>query len=172
MNLRAKRILVRIFDNSIKVGWSLRVMVILSFLYGLFFTIFNFCGSLWKEKTVDYIMSTSLGEHFYFYKQNLLFFFTANRLMYVICFIVGLSIIYGCWLLWRGYKWGLLFYTIGKALQVIIPIMFLGYRMIAIGDILIILLFMVFYYVYSFTHKIEKENRRYTKISIEENKTE
>ena len=41
MNLRLKKIIVRIFDKSIKAGRFFRFMVILSAIWGLIYTVFN-----------------------------------------------------------------------------------------------------------------------------------
>ena len=168
MNLKVKRILVRIFDKSIKTGRFFRFMVILSALYGLFFTLFNFAAMFFKDGLLAFISSSSFPDAFYFYGENLLFFVSAGRLMYVICFLAGCSVLYGCHLLFRGYKWGLLFYTAGKIVQVVAPLLFLGFRAFAIGDVMMILFFLVFYYYYAFTHNIGKEERKYNQIKTEE----
>ena len=164
MNLKVKRTLVRIFDKSVKTGRFFRFMVILSAVYGFFFTLFNLAAVFFKDGLVSFISSSSFPDTFYFYRENLLFFVSAGRLMYMICFLAGCSILYGCHLLFRGYKWGLLFYTIGKVFQVITPLLFLGF----VGDVMIILVFLVFYYYYAFTHNIEKENRKYNQIKIDD----
>ena len=164
MNIKAKRILVKIFDKSIKTGWFFRCMVILSALYGLGYTLFNGGVLFFKNGLIDYLQSSQFPDTLYFYKENLLFFITASRVMYFICFASGVFILYGCHLLFRGYKWGLLFYTVVKIFQIITPVFFLGYRMIAIGDVMVILLFLVYYYYYSFTHNIDKSERAYNKI--------
>ena len=168
MNLKIKRTLVRIFDKSIKTGIWFRLMVILSAIYGFIFMSFNGLVICFKDDLTDYISSWSIANGLYFYKENLLFFMSANRLMYIICFLSGCFILYGCHLLFRGYKWGLLFYTVAKAFQLITPTLFLGYRAFAIGDIMIVLFFLVYYYYYSFSHNIEKESRKYNQIKIEE----
>jgi hypothetical protein len=168
MNLRLKKIIVRIFDKSIKAGRFFRFMVILSAIWGLIYTVFNVFVVFGKQNIIDYISTLMVSDTLYFYKENLLFFVSTNRLMYVFCIVVGVLILYGCHLLFRGYKWGLLFYTIAKIFQVIIPIIFLGYRALAVGDVMIILFFLVYYYYYSFTHNIEKSFRRYNQIQPKE----
>ncbi len=168
MNLKIKRLIVRIFDKSIKAGWFFRIMVVLSAIYGLVFTLFNLVIVFFKDTFINYLTSLTLTDTFYFYKENLLFFVSANRLMYMICFLAGCFILYGCHLLFRGYKWGLLFYTIAKFFQVATPLFFLGYRAFAVGDVMIILFFLIFYYYYSFSHNIEKEHRAYNQIKIGE----
>ncbi|MBR1774849.1 MAG: hypothetical protein IJ759_04925 [Bacteroidales bacterium] len=164
MNIKVKRILVRIFDKSIKTGWFFRLMVVLSALYGLFFTLFNGGVLFLRNYLTEYLSQTSVPDTLFFYKENLLFFVTANRVMYLICFAAGIFILYGCHLLFRGYKWGLFFYTVAKIFQVITPVVFLGWRAFAVGDVMIILFFLVFYYYYSFTHNIEKALRKYNQI--------
>lgn len=168
MDLRLKRTIIRIFDKSIKTSVFFRLMVVVSALVGLFFTLFNGSMLFYKTHLTEFITSTSFPETLYFYKENLLFFVTANRMMYLICFLSGLAILYGCHLLFRGYKWGLFFYTLAKVFQFLTPIFFLGYRMFAIGDLMLILLFLVYYYYYAFTHNIEKQHRKYNTIKIEE----
>ena len=170
MNIKFKRILVKIFDKSIKTGHFFKVMVVLSALFGLVFTVYNFSMVFFREAVIDYVVSASLHDNFYFYKENLLFFMTSERIMYFICSGAGLFILCGCHLLFRGYKWGLLFYTVGKVVQVVTPVIFLGYRAFAVGDVMIVLLFVIYYWSYSFTHNIEKENRRYNQIKDKEDK--
>ncbi|MCF0209769.1 MAG: hypothetical protein HUK18_00345 [Bacteroidales bacterium] len=167
MNFKVKRILTRIFDKSIKTDWKIKLMLCLSIVFALCFFAFNLITTLFSNKLTAYIGSQSLPSSFYFYREHLLFFISANRMMYILCSIAGCFLLYGIHLMWRGYKWGLLFYTIGKISQISIPIIFLGHRMWAIGDIMIALLFLVFYYRYSFTHEIEKENRKYNQIKPE-----
>ena len=164
MNLKVKRFLTRVFDKSIKTDWKMKIMLSLSFIFASVYFLFNFSMVLFADSIRSFITSESWPTSLYFYKENLLFFLSANRLMYLLCSAVGFSLLYGVNLMWRGFKWGLLFYTIGKACQIIVPIIFLGHRMWAIGDIMIALLFLVFYYVYSFSHQIEKENRKYNQI--------
>ncbi|MBP3253514.1 MAG: hypothetical protein J6M30_03285 [Bacteroidales bacterium] len=171
MNLKIKRFIVRVFDKSIKTGRFFRFMVIMSALYGLCFMLFNAGVLFAKNNITSYIAGNNFPQSFFFYKENLLFFVSANRMLYLICFIAGILILYGCHLLFRGYKWGLLFYTIAKILQIAAPVFFLGHRMIAIGDIMIILLFTVYYYWYAFTHNIDKTERKYNQITDSEDST-
>ena len=170
MNIKVKRILTKIFDKSIKTTWFFRFMVSLSGIFGLYYTIFNLLALVMKDKVIDFIQSSSFPETIYFYKQNLIFFFSGNRIMYFICFLAGLCMLNAFQLLFRGFKWGLLFYTIAKLIQVVIPISFMGFRMLSIGDAMLILLFMVYYYVYSFSHQIDKKDRKYNQIGLSDNK--
>lgn len=163
MNVEVKKFFVRIFDKSLKIGWKMKIMLTLSILFALVYTAINLGIVLCKNVIISSINNID-NTMFYFWKENLLFFFSANRFLYILCFLCGLSLLYGCYLMWRGYKWGLLFYTLGKFFQIILPIIFLGHRMIAIGDIMIAILFLVFYYVYSLSHQMDKQERKYFKI--------
>lgn len=164
MNIKLQKNIIRVFDSSIKVGWALKTMLILSIAYAMIMFLWNLGVVLLKPHIVDWIQNKSFPTSLYFYKENLLFFFSANRVMYVFNVCAFVLILNGCHLMFKGLKWGLLYYTIGKILQIIIPILFLGYRMLAIGDIMIVILFLVFYYVYAFTHKIDKKDRDFNKI--------
>ncbi len=141
----------------------MKIMLVLSSLFALMYTIVNFLIMLLKNNVVSYINNNMGDTYFYFWKENFLFFISANRTLYVLCFLTGLSLLYGCFLMWRGYKWGLFFYTLGKIFQIFLPIAFLGTRMLAIGDIMMAILFLVFYYVYSLSHQMEKQERKYFK---------
>ncbi len=164
MDIKVKKFLVRIFDKSLKIGWKMKVMLTFSLLFAIIYTLANFFVMFFKDNTITYINTHINNTMLYFWKENLLFFFSANRSLYILCFICGIGLLYGCYLMWKGYKWGLLFYTLGKVFQILLPIIYLGHRMIAIGDIMIILLFLVFYYTYSFSHQMDKEQRKYFKI--------
>ena len=169
MNFKIKVILTRIFDKSIKTDWKMKLMLCLSLLFAVVYFAFNLSVLLFRAFIVEFINSNSWPTMLYFYRENLLFFLSGNLLLYLLCSIVGLFLLYGIFLLWRGFKWGLLFYSIGKVFQIILPIVFLGHRMLAIGDIMICLLFLVFYYSYSFSHQIEKENRKYNQLKQSQN---
>ncbi|MBR1770303.1 MAG: hypothetical protein IJ748_07600 [Bacteroidales bacterium] len=161
MDIKVKKLIVRIFDKSLKIGWKMKFMLVLSFIYGFAFTLNNLCIMLFQNEAVSYIKQNINNTVLYFWKENLLFFLSANRTLYILCFVTGLALLYGCYLMWKGFKWGLLFYTLGKFFQISLPIFFLGHRMIAIGNIMIALLFLIFYYVYSFSHQMDKSERKY-----------
>lgn len=163
MNVEVKKFLVRIFDKSLKIGWKMKVMLIFSIVFALTYTSINLGIVLCKNIITSYLNSMD-STMLYFWKENLLFFLSANRLLYILCFLTGVALLYGCFLMWKGYKWGLLFYTLGKFFQIVLPIIFLGHRMIAIGDVMIAIFFLVFYYAYSFSHQMDKQERKYFKI--------
>ncbi|MCH3924470.1 MAG: hypothetical protein LKE30_06100 [Bacteroidales bacterium] len=164
MKIKIKRTITRIFDKSIKVNWLLKTMVLISTTYSLVFFLFNLSVVLFKDSIINFVANGHFPKCMYFYRENLMFFFTANRFMYLLCVCIGVVLLNGCHLLFRGYKWGLVYYTVGKVLQIIVPFFFLGIRMISIGDIMIVFLFLVFYYWYAFTHNIDKKDREFNKI--------
>lgn len=164
MNFRLKKILTRIFDKSIVRKKFYCLMVIISMIYSLAYSLFNLAGLVAKQKIITYMDSDNLPEVFYFFKQNIIFLYSAHRFMFVLCFIGGLFMLYGCYLLIRGYKWGLFFYTTTKGIQIFVPLMFLGFRAFWIGDCMLVILFLVYYYQYCFTHQIDKKARKYNNL--------
>lgn len=143
----------------------MKLMLVLSALCALLQLLSNGWILTGKERAIAFLSQRFDASSLYFWKENFLFFLSANITMYVFCFLAALAILYGCYLMWKGFKWGLLFYTCGKIVQLSIPVLYLGHRMIAIGDIMFALLFLVFYYAYCFSHQMDKSERKYNQIT-------
>lgn len=170
MNLKLKKILFNIFGKSIRTTRVYRIIVIFSLLFAIYYTIYNLFAIFAKQHIIDYLNNSTSVDLLYFYKQNLIFFFSNTTIMYLLCFIVGVGMILSSIMLYKGFKWGLLLYTITKIMQVFIPFTFMGIRILSIGDIMFILLFILYYYIYSFSHQVNSDELNKNPIKIENNK--
>lgn len=132
--------------------WQVKLPLIFSLANALFLLLYGLAGLFFKDAITAFLQGDTLAPYFYFWKENLLFFFGANMLYYVFLSLLAALMIYACLLIWNGHGTGVNLYALGRVGSLIIPLLFFGMRGLSIGDIMLGVLFIAYYYLYMFRH--------------------
>ena len=142
--------------KDMRSSWGIRMVLPLSIANAFFLLVFSFFGLFFKSFSIDFISSTHFPQMMYFWKENLLHFFTPSLFFFLFLFLLSMLSIYSCMLMWYGHKSGVLLYAVSKVGLVFVPILFLGYRGFSYGDIMLALFFIAYYYIYMIKHPIKE----------------
>lgn len=134
--------------------WRVKLPLVLSLANALFLLLYGLAGLFFQDSITAFLKGDNLPASFYFWKENLLFFFEANILYYVFLSLLAALTVYACLLIWNGHGTGVNLYALGRTGSLIIPILFFGMRGLNIGDIMLGVLFMAYYYLYMFRHQL------------------
>ncbi len=145
-------------EKDMRSSWGIRILLPLSFANTLFLLVFSFSGLFLKSYAIDFINSTHFPEVMYFWKENLLYFFTPSLFYYLFIFLLSMLSIYSCALMWYGHKSGVLLYAVSKVALILVPVLFMGIRGLNYGDIMLAVFFIAYYYIYMIKHPIKETN--------------
>ncbi len=145
-------------EKDMRSSWGIRILLPLSIASALFLLVFSFSGLFLKSYAIDFINSTHFPEVMYFWKENLLYFYTPSLFYYLFIFLLSILAIYSCLLMWYGHKSGVLLYSVSKVGLILVPVLFLGNRGLNYGDIMLAVFFIAYYYIYMIKHPIKETN--------------
>lgn len=134
----------------------LRLVSLLSLFFFGSYALFLLVSSLFPSFVLDSL--DSLPKLFYYFQQSLSADLEANRIYYGIASLIYIGISYGLILIYRGRWLGFIIFSTLELLILIIPIIFLGPRSIALGDIMLGGLLILFFFVElsKYKHKARK----------------
>lgn len=133
--------------------WRVKLPLVLSLANALFLLFYGLAGLFFQDSITAFLQGDNLPAWLFFWKENLLFFFCANFLYYVLLSLLAALCIYACLLIWNGHGTGVNLYAFCKTGSLLIPILFFGMRGLNIGDIMLAVLFIAYYYIYMFRHQ-------------------
>ena len=142
--------------KDMRSSWGIRLVLPLSFANALFILVFSFFGLFFNSFSVDFISSTHFPQIMYFWKENLLHFFTPSLFFFLFQFLLSILAIYSCLLMWFGHKSGVLLFAVSKVALILVPMLFLGNRGYSYGDIMLAVFFIAYYYIYMIKHPIKQ----------------
>ncbi len=145
-------------EKDMRSSWGIRILLPFSIFNALVLLVFSFFGLFLKNYSIEFINSTSFPQVMYFWKENLLIFFTPSAFYFVFLLLLSILTIYSCLLMWFGHKSGVFLYAVGKVGLILVPALFLGYRGFTYGDIMLAVFFIAYYYIYMIKHPIKEVN--------------
>lgn len=145
-------------EKDMRSSWGIRLVLPLSFANALLILVFSFFGLFFNSFSVDFISSTHFPQIMYFWKENLLYFFTPSIFFFVFIFLLSMLAIYSCLLMWFGHKSGVFLFAVSKVAIILVPMLFLGNRGFSYGDIMLTVFFIAYYYIYMIKHLIKNTN--------------
>ncbi|MDR0790632.1 MAG: hypothetical protein LBO06_07535 [Bacteroidales bacterium] len=141
-----------------KCGWQMKVVLSVSLLSAVVFTLFNIYISFYANSIRSIEDNSWLATRLFFIREGIVTNLNnGGRGLYVLSVFFSLTLIYGAIRMWIGRIWGLLFYSASKIALVVLPILFLGEGGIGSGDVMLALFFLLFYSIYILTHKLKLE---------------
>lgn len=142
--------------KDMRSSWGIRIVLPFSIFNALFLLVFSFFGLFFKSYTIDFINSIHFPEIMYFWKENILYYFNPSIFFFAFLFLLSILSIYSCLLMWFGHKSGVFLYPVSKVGIIFVSILFLGNRGFTYGDIMLVLFFIVYYYIYMIKHSIKE----------------
>ena len=140
--------------------WGIKIPLVFSFVNAFVITLFGIIGTFFAQWFISFIDSVELPSIMYFWKENLKYLLGANIIFYIFMFILGMILFYSCLLMWNGHRTGVNLYAIGKSATLLLPILFFSLRGLAIGDIMIGVLFIAYYYLYMLRHLMTSPSQK------------
>lgn len=141
------------------------VLTICIISYGLS-ALFNSFIGIFNQQIQYIINSPNTPSYLHFYRLNLLDIITRNPYYFLIIGIVGIVITISFVILYRGFTTGFYVYIISQILAIIIPIIFFGKKAMAIGDIMIAILLIIFFLIQIISHQTKKQKQEQIKIIL------
>ncbi len=148
---------VKAGNKDMQSTWKLKFPLLFSFLNSALLFLYAISGLFFSESMISFLQGDSLPPYFHFWKENLVFFYEVNVLYYVFLFLLGGMLLYACTLIWNGHRTGVNLYAFGRVASLILPSLFMGMRGVALGDIMLGVLFIAYYYLYMFRNLLPVE---------------
>ncbi|MFA6201334.1 MAG: hypothetical protein WC679_13110 [Bacteroidales bacterium] len=133
--------------------------------YGLS-ALFNSFIGIFNQQIQDIITNPNMPSYLHFYRLNLLDIITRNPYYFLIIGSVGIAITISFVILYRGFTTGFYVYLVSQILAIIIPIIFFGKKAIAIGDIMIAILLIIFFLIQIISNQTKAQKREVLPIEI------
>lgn len=152
-------------EKEFEISVTLRVIIIICLGFFSYMAISYSIIGLFPKLAKDVILGDYFPKAMYFYRENLLLKIDNNRVYYLIAAFIYLFIIFGLILMYKGSWLGFIFFSTSEIILLIIPILVLGTRGIALGDIMIGALLIIFFLV-----EISKAKLRFEKAKKINNK--
>lgn len=153
----ASSIREKITTKDMRSSWGIRCVLPLSMLVAAGLFCFGLAGLFFSSDVISFIEQGRIPDYLYFWRENLLFFFRANKAFYVFMAILSAFSLYACVLMWSGHRSGVSLYAISKVGLLGVPVMFFSYRGLSYGDVMLAVLFIVYYYIYMLRHPYTEE---------------
>lgn len=153
-------------EKEFETSLLFRIIIILCVLFFTFISILYLFSGLFPNTIKDFVMSDSFPKVLHFYRENLISRIMDFRLYYLIGFFVYIILNYGLLLIYKGSWLGFILFSTSLSIVLISPILIQGTRGIALGDIMLGFLLIIFFLI-----QISKAKIRYKK-KIKANKVE
>ncbi len=147
-------------NKDMKAGIGIKIPLIFSFLGSFYLFLFGLSGIAFKGVISEALSNLQYPSWIYFWKENLLHFYQTNIFFFILLFLLSLLMAYSCLLMWNGHRTGVNLFALSKCASLILPILFFGLRGVAVGDIMLGVLFMAYYYLYMFRHLINTKDNQ------------
>ena len=144
-------------NRDMRAGWGIKLPLVLSILNSVMIMAFGLSGIAFKGLIIETLSGMQYPSWTYFWKENLLFYYQANIMYFVLLFLLSLLMTYSCVLMWDGHRTGVNLFAFAKCAGLTLPMLFFGLRGVVVGDIMLALLFIAYYYLYMFRHLIHNK---------------
>lgn len=144
-------------NRDMRAGWGIKLPLVLSIQNSVMIMAFGLSGIAFKGLITETLSGMQYPSWTYFWKENLLFYYQANIMYFVLLFLLGLLLTYSCVLMWDGHRTGVNLFAFAKCAGLTLPMLFFGLRGVVVGDIMLALLFIAYYYLYMFRHLIHNK---------------
>jgi membrane-associated phospholipid phosphatase len=144
-------------NRDMRAGWEIKLPLVLSILNSVMIMAFGLSGIAFKGLITETLSGMQYPSWTYFWKENLLFYYQANIMYFVLLFLLSLLMTYSCVLMWDGHRTGVNLFAFAKCAGLTLPMLFFGLRGVVVGDIMLALLFIAYYYLYMFRHLIHNK---------------
>lgn len=144
-------------NRDMRAGWGIKLPLVFSILNSVMIMAFGLSGIAFKGLITETLSRMQYPSWTYFWKENLLFYYQANIMYFVLLFLLSLLMTYSCVLMWNGHRTGVNLFAFAKCAGLTLPMLFFGMRGVVVGDIMLALLFIAYYYLYMFRHLIHNK---------------
>lgn len=144
-------------NRDMRAGWGIKLPLVFSILNSVMIMAFGLSGIAFKGLITETLSRMQYPSWTYFWKENLLFYYQANIMYFVLLFLLSLLMTYSCVLMWNGHRTGVNLFAFAKCAGLTLPMLFFGLRGVVVGDIMLALLFIAYYYLYMFRHLIHNK---------------
>lgn len=144
-------------NKDMRAGWGIKLPLVFSILNSVMIMAFGLSGIAFKGLITESLSGMQYPSWTYFWKENLLFYYQANVIYFVLLFLLSLLMTYSCVLMWNGHRTGVNLFAFAKCAGLTLPMLFFGLRGVVVGDIMLALLFIAYYYLYMFRHLINNK---------------
>ena len=145
------------FEKGYKPSLLTKIILIICIIsYGLAIIFNSFIG-LFNSYAVELINSPLLPEYMYFYRLKMLETLSYNPYYFISIAIIQLFILMSFVGLHRGFTTGYYTYLVAETCAILIPILVMGKRAIAIGDIMIAVFLTIYLFIELILHQTKPQ---------------
>lgn len=148
-----------ISPKKFRVTFLTKTILFISIASSSLALIFSLFLSISYNLTNKASLLDKLPNFLHFFRENILFYLEKGGTTYFIIYgFVCVLIISGCVIMLRGKRIGFSYFLYGQILSTILPLLFFNKRGIGLGDIMLSLLFIFFYFIQINIHTIKQMN--------------
>ncbi len=161
MKIDLKKIKIKKFEKGYKPSLLTKIILIICIIsYGLAILFNSFIG-LFNSYSQELINSPLLPEYMYFYRLKMLEIISYSPYYFLTVAVIQFFILLSFISLHRGFTTGYYTYLVAETCALLFPIMIMGKRAIALGDLMIA----VFLIIYLFIELIHKQTKPQKEVS-------
>jgi hypothetical protein len=125
----------------------MRIVLTICIITYLISASLNLFIGLFNQYAQEIINSQSFPTYMYFYRSKLMELIINNEFYFIIIAIIQIVMLSSFVIMFRGFTTGYYTYFVSQICAILFPILIIGQRAIAIGNIMIALLLLVFFLV-------------------------
>lgn len=145
------------FEKGYKPSLLTKIILVICIIsYGLAIIFNSFIG-LFNNYAVDLINSPLLPEYMYFYRLKMLEIISYSPFYFLSVAVIQLFILMSFVTLHRGFTTGYYTYLVAETCAILIPILVMGKRAIAIGDIMIAVFLATYLFIELILHQTKPQ---------------
>lgn len=139
------KIKLRKLEKGYRPTILMRILLTICIITYLISASLNLFIGLFNQYAQEIIKSEAFPAYMYFYRSKLMELIINNEFYFIIISIIQIVMIISFVVMFRGFTTGYYSYFVSQICAIIFPILMLGKRAIALGDIMIALFLLIFF---------------------------
>lgn len=141
----------------------MRIMLVICIIAFGFAALLNGFIGIFNHASQEMIQSSNLPSYLHFYRSSILDILSVSRAYFIIISLLNIFLVSSLVIMFRGFTTGYYSFFISQIFLIIIPLLFVGIKAISLGDIMISLFLIVFFFleilIYQIKPNKEKEEK-------------
>ena len=136
----------------------MRIMLLICIMGFSFSALLNGFIGVFNQSSQDIIQSSNLPTYLHFYRNTILDILSISRAYFIIISLLNIFLVSSLVIMFRGFTTGYYSFFTSQIFLIITPLLFVGLKAISLGDIMIALFLIVFFFLEILIHQ-RKPNR-------------
>lgn len=138
----------------------MRIMLLICIISFSFSALLNGFFGIFNHASQEMIQSSNLPSYLYFYRNSILDILSISRAYFILKSLLSIFLVSSLVIMFRGFTTGYYLFFITQIFLIIIPLLFVGLKVISLGDIMIALFLIVFFFLEILIHQIKPNKEK------------